>query len=606
MALFLCFAFWSFTFTVTTTPFIKKELVTAIVKAGAIFNFVQGIFIFYAFAIYSGYRKLVRSKLLMLGNGIFVIALLIVNYTTDKTRAISFDDELGYWLLKFDYYSFPAVIFQIYFYILLGWAFTLMIRSIYTLQDEWKVKQVKISLYSGILSALLGVANVILHQAMGIHEIPLIPDVLLLIFAVGFTVSLVKYEILDLTPSHVANKIIDTMADALVICNTEGEIVHYNNASLELTGYTKYEFHEKKILELFSPAKKHANPMTIHFLKQDKKNVDALLFTKGSVQIPVAVSYSRMHDPAGREIGLVLVIHDIRKRKRAEQKLKKANETLEQEVKKRTKELSRANNLLHEKIDFLKKVEKDLIKAKQKAEESDRLKSAFLANMSHEIRTPMNAIVGFTQLLQDQGLTKEKREKFFQIIQQRSHDLLHLINEILDISKIEVNEMQLYPSHFNLHDMLGNINIETHQKIKGQHRQVKLHLALPPNEKDFFIFHDQHKIKQIITNLLDNSVKHTSQGHIEFGYTRPGPGDILFFVVDTGKGIPLESQSYIFERFRQTAENMKAMEEGIGLGLSICKGLTDLMGGKIWLESEPGKGTSFFVKLSLLKEEKKT
>ncbi|MEI6433475.1 MAG: response regulator [Bacteroidota bacterium] len=237
---------------------------------------------------------------------------------------------------------------------------------------------------------------------------------------------------------------------------------------------------------------------------------------------------------------------------------------------------------------------KELIAAKEKAEQSDLLKSAFLANMSHEIRTPMNSIVGFAGMLTDPDLTASEREKYSWIVKSRSDDLLHIINDILDISRIESGNATIDNREVRINNLLDEIETITTQKIQ---RANKTHLALSckkslPTGRDVFQS-DPYIIRQVLFNLLDNALKFTIVGSISYGYNNPENGMITFFVSDTGIGISSENQEMVFKTFRQADVSDHHQYGGTGLGLAICKGSVELLGGKIWLESIPGKGSTF-------------
>ena len=249
-----------------------------------------------------------------------------------------------------------------------------------------------------------------------------------------------------------------------------------------------------------------------------------------------------------------------------------------------------------------KKIEKELINAKERAEESDRLKSAFLANMSHEIRTPMNAIIGFSEVIGNPNLDQEKRQQFTNIIKERTYDLLRIVEDILDISKIEVGQMKCIEIDFDLSELLNDLLIEYIQKAKKIKSKNAIHvkLTIPDKLKNVTIKADNQRIKQVITNLLDNALKFTDKGTIEFGCHMDSISTLLFFIKDTGIGIPENKQEIIFDRFRQADEALSGrIFGGTGLGLSIVKGIVTLMNGKIWLESRENEGTTFYFSLPL-------
>ncbi len=243
------------------------------------------------------------------------------------------------------------------------------------------------------------------------------------------------------------------------------------------------------------------------------------------------------------------------------------------------------------------RIEKELIKAKEKAEESDKLKSAFLANMSHEIRTPMNAITGFSQLLKSKKIDDIKKDLFVNKINQNSMILLRLIDDIIDTSKIESGLLKLYDNAFELNNLINNIHQSyTEQKKFRDFKQVEIKTSYPYNEIN--IKTDSTRLRQIIINLIENAIKFTEKGHIHFGYYQE-ERTLIFFVEDTGIGIHKEEQNEIFERFRQVDIGSTRKYGGTGLGLAICKGLITAMGGFIWLKSEPGKGSTFYFSLPL-------
>ena len=233
----------------------------------------------------------------------------------------------------------------------------------------------------------------------------------------------------------------------------------------------------------------------------------------------------------------------------------------------------------------------DLENAKQKAQESDKLKSAFLTNLSHEIRTPMNGIVGFSQLMNEPDTSEDKRTQYAKIINESGKQLLNIINDIIDISKIESGQIDI-----NLHKVsLNQMLYELHGFYKPMlaQKDVDLFMIKGFSDKESVIISDGTKLQQILNNLIGNAYKFTSQGYIEFGYYLKGKF-IEFYVKDTGMGIMPEFQDKIFERFSQEKSGWEQKQSGTGLGLSISKAYAELMGGKIWLKSKHGAGTTFY------------
>jgi len=233
----------------------------------------------------------------------------------------------------------------------------------------------------------------------------------------------------------------------------------------------------------------------------------------------------------------------------------------------------------------------ELRQAKEKAEESDRLKSAFLANMSHEIRTPMNGILGFAELLKEKELTGAEQQKYIRIIEKSGLRMLGIINDIVDISKIESGQMEISMSAMNLNELVESIHSFFKHEVERKGMQIYYKNSLPA--KDTMIITDGGKIYSILANLVKNAIKFTRTGFIEFGYEKKGE-TLEFFVKDSGIGISQEQREIIFERFRQGSESLTRNYEGSGLGLSISKAYVQMLGGNIRVESEEGKGSLFY------------
>jgi PAS domain S-box-containing protein len=246
-------------------------------------------------------------------------------------------------------------------------------------------------------------------------------------------------------------------------------------------------------------------------------------------------------------------------------------------------------------------IEEQLILAKVKAEEADNLKSTFLANMSHEIRTPMNGILGFSDLLMSEETTEKERRNYIEIIYQSGKQLLNIINDILDISKIEVGQIQINKENCSLNEMLDELS-SLLKPTSPNKKDIKLetHKELPDEES--IVITDGFRVRQILTNLINNAIKFTNVGYVEFGYFIV-PGDenaenkdtlIQFYVKDSGIGIPDSKREIIFDRFRQSDESHTRKFGGTGLGLAISKGFVELLGGKIWHESLEKSGSTFY------------
>jgi signal transduction histidine kinase len=270
----------------------------------------------------------------------------------------------------------------------------------------------------------------------------------------------------------------------------------------------------------------------------------------------------------------------------------------------RTDKLNELNNELNAiKENLEDKVERRTIElslAKEKAEESDRLKSAFLANMSHEIRTPMNGILGFAELLKEPGLSGEDQANYISMIEEGGERMLNIINNLIDISKLESGMTKVSISETNVNKQLDYIHSFFMPEV--EQKGMKLFCKTSLEEKEAVIQTDREKVYAILTNLVKNAIKYSESGYIEIGCSLKSEStesvrarlELEFYVKDTGIGIAINRQTAVFERFIQADIGDKRAYQGAGLGLSISKGYAELLGGKMWMESEAGKGSVFY------------
>lgn len=251
----------------------------------------------------------------------------------------------------------------------------------------------------------------------------------------------------------------------------------------------------------------------------------------------------------------------------------------------------------------------ELIEARKKAEEADKYKTAFLASMSHEIRTPMNAIIGFADLLSDPDFSENEKSEFINLINNNGEILLHLIDDIIDIAKIETGEIRIEHSECDINAIIQETAMEARDHLKKSGKDsIEVKTVIPETSEYFAIITDPFRFKQILTNLVGNAQKFTNTGSIEIGYqiksnqTLSGEELFLeFYVKDTGIGIPEEKQSIIFDRFKQADEKVWVKFGGSGLGLTISQRLVKILGGDIWVDSYPGKGSTFYFTLPYIR-----
>jgi signal transduction histidine kinase len=244
-------------------------------------------------------------------------------------------------------------------------------------------------------------------------------------------------------------------------------------------------------------------------------------------------------------------------------------------------------------VELLSKNE-ELTKAKEKAEKSHRLKTEFLNNMSHEIRTPMNGIIGFSELLENSGISYQERLYYSKIIQNSSHQLLRIIEDILEISNLETKQEKLNETQFYLNDFF--LELLPLFKLKSKETDIALIVKNELNDDNILITTDKTKLNRILSNLLENAFRYTNSGSIEIGYSI-SENKLVFYVKDTGIGISPENHEIVFERFSQEDKEISKKYGGLGLGLSISKENAKILGGDITLKSEKDKGSTFFVSI---------
>jgi len=299
-------------------------------------------------------------------------------------------------------------------------------------------------------------------------------------------------------------------------------------------------------------------------------------------------------------------------------KVQRDKDILEKRVRLRTKEIQLQRNIAHRQRDeiarqkeeletFTKNLEElvnlrteELMHAKEAAEESDRLKSAFLSNMSHEIRTPMNAIMGFSELLLDDSFDNDEKTNFAHLIRTNGDNLLHLLNDIIDISMIESGQLKVSKSNIDACQIVTEV-FETFKtsKLLSEKENISYELSCP--EKQIIVVSDIHRLRQILNNLISNAIKFTASGFVKVSL-RCNNDFAIFSVEDSGIGISKEHQSRIFDRFLKLESNNKDLYAGNGLGLTITKNLVELLNGQIGLESELGAGTRFYFSVPLVKD----
>ncbi len=357
----------------------------------------------------------------------------------------------------------------------------------------------------------------------------------------------------DLMNSEVKyRRMFENTQDVFFQTDTEGTIVELSPSIYRIGGYRREELKGKKVLEVYFDTAEREIFMNEISKKGEVFDYEVHMKTKSGKIIYASINAHLQYNVEGNLIGIEGTLRNIDERKEFE---------------------------IH------------LQKAKEKAEEMDRLKTSFLHNISHEIRTPLNAILGFGTLLCDPGITNDEQSSYFASIQEGSDQLLSLISTLLDISGAEAKTLIKHETSFNINSTLRSLHKQFVLKTGENSNTLELKTGL--NDENAEIHTDSTRLIQIISNLLVNALKFTSNGKVEFGY-KVKEGELEFYFFDSGIGIEADQHSKIFDSFYQVKGALNRKYGGTGLGLSICKSYVELLGGRIWLTSVPGAGSQFY------------
>ncbi|MGD0582179.1 MAG: PAS domain S-box protein [Bacteroidales bacterium] len=355
------------------------------------------------------------------------------------------------------------------------------------------------------------------------------------------------------------SRALESIGECVSITDRENKIIFVNNAFCKT-----YQYDQKELIGENISIVRPVNDPNVQLQELLSDTIpggwsgELMNVKKDGTEFPVELSTAPIRDEKGNTIALIGISIDITERKKAH---------------------------------------KELISAKEKAEESDKLKSAFIANMSHELRTPLNAIIGFSGLMIE-TLEDEENISNVKVILNSGLHLLSLVEDILDISMIETGQIKIDYEKIEINSILSQVkDIIQGEQLKENKNYIKLILKVDPGIVETYLFSDKRKIKQVLINLLKNSLKFTDKGYIEFGYSVIEKNDnkyLKFYVKDTGIGIDKKHHPVIFDNFRQIDDTQTRRFGGMGIGLSVAKKIIEMLGGEIWVESELGKGSIFY------------
>jgi len=371
--------------------------------------------------------------------------------------------------------------------------------------------------------------------------------------------------------------IFEQAASGICIVSVEGSFMKINDRFCNMLGYDEDELLQMTYMDITYPEDMGKDGQLFDDLcsgRSDTYSIEKRYLAKDGECVWVKLYVAAVRNKDNSVKYLIKIINDVTDRKFSEQKLKQSYQQIR-------------------KFNF------ELNKAKAKAEESDRLKSAFLANMSHEIRTPMNGIVGFVNMLKRKEITEEKRNSYIDIIQSSCNQLLHIVNDIVDISKIEAGQVDIKREEENVNDII--VELKEFYKPRSSSKSIELIVNMGEDDENSNFYCDGTKIRQVMNNLLNNALKFTEEGYVEFGY-KVTEGLLEFFVKDSGIGISDEHINVIFDRFRQAETSLSRGFGGTGLGLSISKAYVEKMGGELWVKSKLGEGTCFMFTVPVIEE----
>ena len=554
--IFICFALWCFGKSITHNPLASESLALIFRKIVIVGAWSFSAFLMWFTLILTEKHRLLSRKWIY--PALFGIPIVSISVQFIKGSLLIYVPRSYGWGLSWQK--------SVFTYMLLGYIFIFILTSIilifhysFTATERVKRKSARILGISLLTGFIIGYSsNIVLSQLSSV-DIPDMAQNMALIWAIGLVYAVIKHQFLVITPATAAQNIISTMADALILVNPKGKIVTANAAATELLGYQEKELEQQDLNAIVDNDRQYLAQITDCLVKPVVKNRDFVLRKNTGDTIPVNLSSSMLTSVTGSTAGAVIIARDITDRKLWE----------------------------HE-----------LLIAKQNAERANQSKSDFLANMSHELRTPLNHIIGFNQLVLTEmaGPISDTQREYLEDVDSSSKHLLSLINDILDLSKVEAGKLELDPSDIDLPGLLESSLVMLKEKAMKHSIDLQLKIEEIANP----IRADERKLKQVMYNLLSNAVKFTQNGGkvsvsaskceiedaIGIAADKHENGGIRVSVEDSGIGISKEDIEKVFNPFEQVDGTASRTYEGTGLGLSLTKSLVELHGGRIWVESD--------------------
>lgn len=426
-------------------------------------------------------------------------------------------------------------------------------------------KQSFVILLAFSVTFILAVATNILSPMLKKPAVPDIAHISSLVMVAGIAYAIRRYRLMMVTPGTAAGLMMAHMHEYLFFTDNDGQIIRCNDFTIKQTGYDRNELCSKYFIELTD--EKIINLEKLNAGKQhEEERIRLTLNVRKNKKIPLSMICTPVFDDFNDRIGFVIVGYDT------------TNE----------------DQLSYE-IEERKNIEYELIKAKEKAEESDKLKSSFLANVSHELRTPLNGILGFTEILKME-LDDTSLNEIVDYINQSGNRLLGTLNSLIDLSLIETDKNEIDKRLINVSELVQ----QKADLYKNYASSKNLYLETDISDNRLFSRTDPRLLGHVLNNLIDNAIKYTEEGGVVASLKQEKVGQrnyLTILIRDTGIGIAPEHFSKIFESFSQISEGFDRDYEGIGIGLSICKKFITLLDGEIWVESRLNEGSSFFVRL---------